>query len=87
MMAKESKGRWGNCIRYVLIPLKIGLEKDPLDYVRKAKATIDPKKLSLEALCTYSIAQFVINIFGFKVPLNFSDPCIHFLYIYITLIW
>ncbi|TXG66555.1 hypothetical protein EZV62_007830 [Acer yangbiense] len=67
MMAKESKGRWGNCIGYVLIPFKIGLEKDPLDYVRKAKATIDRKKLSLEALCTYSIAQFVINIFGFKV--------------------
>ncbi|TXG48739.1 hypothetical protein EZV62_024614 [Acer yangbiense] len=67
MMAKESKGRWGNCIGYVLIPFKIGLEKDPLDYVRKAKATIDRKKLSLEALCTYSIAKFVINIFGFKV--------------------
>ncbi|KAK3198387.1 hypothetical protein Dsin_021802 [Dipteronia sinensis] len=67
MMAKESKGRWGNCIGYVLIPFKIGLEKDPLDYVRKAKATIDRKKLSLEAFCTYSIAQLVINIFGFKV--------------------
>ncbi|KAI9156133.1 hypothetical protein LWI28_001110 [Acer negundo] len=67
MMEKESKGRWGNCIGYVLIPFKIGLENDPLDYVRKAKATIDRKKLSLEALCTYSIAQFVIKIFGFKV--------------------
>ncbi|KAL5736860.1 hypothetical protein ACOSQ2_031648 [Xanthoceras sorbifolium] len=67
MMAKKSKVRWGNCIGYVLIPFIIAFQNDPLDYVRRAKATIDRKKLSLEALCTYSIAKLVINIFGFKV--------------------
>lgn len=67
MMEKGSKCRWGNKIGYVLLPFKIGLQNDPLNYVHGAKATMDRKKLSLEALCTYSVAKFVLKAFGCKV--------------------
>ncbi|KAH7543863.1 hypothetical protein JRO89_XS15G0034700 [Xanthoceras sorbifolium] len=77
MMAKKSKVRWGNCIGYVLIPFIIALQNDPLDYVRRAKATIDRKKLSLEALCTYSIAKLVggaiANRVLSKITMAFSN--------------
>ncbi|KAJ0101389.1 hypothetical protein Patl1_05140 [Pistacia atlantica] len=67
MMEKGSKGGWGNRIGYVLLPFKIGLQNDPLEYVRGAKATIDRKKLSLEALCTFSTAKLVLKAFGYRV--------------------
>lgn len=50
MMEKGSKSRWGNSIGYVLFPLWIRLEKDMLEYIRRAKTTMDRKKLSLEPL-------------------------------------
>ncbi|XP_010537089.1 PREDICTED: O-acyltransferase WSD1 isoform X2 [Tarenaya hassleriana] len=66
MMAKGSKCRWGNLIGYVLLPFSVGLENDPLEYVRRAKSTIDRKKLSLEAVLSYAIFKFTINVLGFK---------------------
>ncbi|CAL2243934.1 unnamed protein product [Prunus armeniaca] len=66
MMAKKSKARWGNRFGYILIPFTIALQDGPLDYVRQAKAVIDRKKHSLEALCTYVIANVLIKIIGAK---------------------
>ncbi|XP_059457512.1 wax ester synthase/diacylglycerol acyltransferase 11-like isoform X2 [Corylus avellana] len=66
MMAKGSKCRWGNLIGYILLPFTIALQDDPLDYVRQAKATIDRKKLSLEAILTFVCAELVLRIFGVK---------------------
>lgn len=67
MLAKKSKGRWGNWIGYINLPFKISLEDDPLEYARKAKATIDRKKHSLEAIITFVCAKIVLNIFGVSV--------------------
>lgn len=69
MMAKTSKARWGNRFGYILIPFTIALQDGPLDYVRQAKAVIDRKKHSLEAFCTYLIANVLIKIIGAKVPI------------------
>ncbi|KAK3037320.1 hypothetical protein RJ639_032082 [Escallonia herrerae] len=66
MMEKDTDAKWGNWIGYVLIPFTIALRGDPLDYVREAKATIDRKKNSLEALYTFSIAELVLKLFGIK---------------------
>ncbi|PQQ04233.1 O-acyltransferase WSD1-like [Prunus yedoensis var. nudiflora] len=66
MMAKKSKARWGNRFGYILIPFTIALQDGPLDYVRQAKAVIDRKKHSLEAFCTYLIANVLIKIIGAK---------------------
>ncbi|CAH1426572.1 unnamed protein product [Lactuca virosa] len=59
-------GRWGNQIGYVLLPFKIGLKTNPLDYVKEAKAVIDRKKASFEPLYTYFIVYFVLKLFGIK---------------------
>ncbi|KAB1205029.1 O-acyltransferase WSD1 [Morella rubra] len=67
MMAKGSKTRWGNLIGYMLLPFNIALHDDPLDYVQQAKATVDRKKLSLEAICTFLSAELVLRVFGVKV--------------------
>ncbi|XP_024024176.1 O-acyltransferase WSD1 [Morus notabilis] len=67
MMAKNSKAKWGNLLGYLLLPFNIALQDDPLDYVRQAKATIDRKKHSLEAICTYLCARFLQKIFGVEI--------------------
>ncbi|XP_074367898.1 wax ester synthase/diacylglycerol acyltransferase 11-like [Apium graveolens] len=66
MMEKGSKVRWGNLIGYVLLPITIALPDDPLDYVRKAKAIVDRKKSSLEAICSYSVGRIILELFGLK---------------------
>lgn len=65
-MMKDTKAKWGNWIGYVLLPFNIAIRDDPLDYVREAKATVDRKKHSLEAIFTFSIAEMVLKLFGIK---------------------
>ncbi|KAG6730304.1 hypothetical protein I3842_01G073400 [Carya illinoinensis] len=66
MMENDTKAKWGNWIGYVLLPFSIALRDDPLDYIRRAKATIDRKKHSLEALYTFSISEFILKTLGIK---------------------
>lgn len=70
MMEKDTEAKWGNWIGFVLLPFKIALRDDPLDYVRDAKSTIDRKKNSLEAVYTHYIADLVLKFFGIKVKHN-----------------
>ncbi|KAL5571420.1 hypothetical protein UlMin_021017 [Ulmus minor] len=67
MMEKDTEAKWGNWMGYVLLPFTIGLRDDPLDYIRHAKATVDRKKHSLEALCTFSISGLLYKLFGLKL--------------------
>ncbi|XP_016461398.1 wax ester synthase/diacylglycerol acyltransferase 11-like [Nicotiana tabacum] len=69
MMEKGSKGKWGgwgNWFGCALLPFKIALRDDPLDYVKEAKATIDRKKNSFEALYTLVMAELLSKIYGIK---------------------
>ncbi|KAF3514547.1 hypothetical protein F2Q69_00001916 [Brassica cretica] len=50
----------------VIFPLWIRSEDDPLEYVRRAKATMDKKKISMEALVLYGFIKFTMKIFGGK---------------------
>lgn len=70
VMEKDTEAKWGNWIGIVLLPFKIALRDDPLDYVREAKATIDRKKRSLEAIYTFSISALVLKFLGIKVSNN-----------------
>ncbi|XP_071932758.1 wax ester synthase/diacylglycerol acyltransferase 11-like [Coffea arabica] len=76
MMEKDAEAKWGNWIGFVLLPYKIALRDDPLDYVREAKATIDRKKNSLEAVYTFSIADLVLKFFGVKASSDLSHRII-----------
>ncbi|KAF9600835.1 hypothetical protein IFM89_013070 [Coptis chinensis] len=74
MMDKgKSDAKWGNWMGYVLLPFNIGLRDDPLDYVREAKAIIDRKKLSLEAIYTFSCGSFIVNSLGTKAASALSN--------------
>ncbi|KAF2297069.1 hypothetical protein GH714_016330 [Hevea brasiliensis] len=57
MVRRDSKARWGNHIGFVLFPLKIALQDDPLCHVRDAKVSGDRKKASLEAKFSYFVAK------------------------------
>ena len=67
MMEKDSEATQGNWIGYVLLPLSIALRDNPLDYIQKAKETMERKKASLEALYIHSMAKSIPNLFGTKV--------------------
>ncbi|KAH7519481.1 hypothetical protein FEM48_Zijuj08G0040900 [Ziziphus jujuba var. spinosa] len=73
---KGSEAKWGNWIGYILLPFTIGLKDDPLDYIRKAKSTIDRKKHSFEAIYTFFIAEIVLKLFGIKVASALSHRII-----------
>uniref|UniRef100_A0A3Q7ELH5 Uncharacterized protein n=1 Tax=Solanum lycopersicum TaxID=4081 RepID=A0A3Q7ELH5_SOLLC len=66
MIEKNAIVIQGNCFGFVLIPLDIAQLQNPLDYVHKAKISMDRKKRSLEAQCTFYILQLFLNLFGFR---------------------
>jgi len=67
MMAKGSKCRWGNFVGVIIFPLWVRSEDDPLEYVRRAKSTMDIKKLSIESLICYGLIKLTRKILGGKV--------------------
>ena len=80
MMTKGSKCRWGNFIGLVVFPLWIRCEDDPLKYIRRARATMDKKKISMEPLISYGILKLIMKIFGekvkYKTNINFPSICL-----------
>ncbi|XP_052194917.1 wax ester synthase/diacylglycerol acyltransferase 11-like isoform X2 [Diospyros lotus] len=78
LMKRDSGVRWGNKFGMILLPVyyhKGG--DDPMQYVKRAKAMIDQKKLSLEAHFSYRIGYFVMSFFGPKLAwwLNYRVVC------------
>ncbi|KAI3800586.1 hypothetical protein L1987_28677 [Smallanthus sonchifolius] len=76
MMEKNTEAKWGNWIGHVILPLTVGIRDDPLDYVKEAKATIDRKKHSLEAICSFSVANLVLKLFGIKAASAISHKAV-----------
>ncbi|KAH9313602.1 hypothetical protein KI387_022229 [Taxus chinensis] len=66
MLKGDPSARWGNDMGFVLLRLCLKKFEDPLDSVRQAKAMIERKKLSLEAIFTYAFAAFVMKFIGPK---------------------
>ncbi|GFP81102.1 o-acyltransferase wsd1 [Phtheirospermum japonicum] len=64
---KKLKGKWGNIIGIALVPLTVDVQDDPLIYVRRAKATMDQKKLSLEPKCISMAHMLLTKLFGIKI--------------------
>ncbi|KAL6533306.1 hypothetical protein OROMI_027418 [Orobanche minor] len=74
MMEKEKllKGMWGNLVGIVVLPLTIDLSDDPLNYIRRAKATMDKKKLSLGHKCAFGAMKLMLLILGNKIAAGVS---------------
>ncbi|KAK4738928.1 hypothetical protein R3W88_002625 [Solanum pinnatisectum] len=62
----STEAKWGNMVGFVLLPFKIALRDDPLDYIKEAKITSFRKKNSLEAMYTVYISKFILELFGTK---------------------
>lgn len=66
-MAQNPSIRWGNQFGIVVLPLRYRKTRtNPLDHVTKAKAMLDRKKTSLEAIFSYWIGTLVMSWFGAK---------------------
>ncbi|XP_030503296.2 wax ester synthase/diacylglycerol acyltransferase 5 [Cannabis sativa] len=72
LMSKGTKSKWGNLYGFILLPFKIALRDDPLDYVRVAKSTVDKKKNSGGIFCTYLLNKIILKTFGIKAAAKVS---------------
>ncbi|XP_014521329.1 O-acyltransferase WSD1-like [Vigna radiata var. radiata] len=79
LMKSNSGARWGNKFGMILLPIYYHRSNfsDPLEYLKRAKATIDRKKRSLEASFSYKIGDFVMSTLGPKFAglLNYRILC------------
>ncbi|XP_051144753.1 wax ester synthase/diacylglycerol acyltransferase 11-like isoform X2 [Andrographis paniculata] len=82
LMDGKSKIRWGNKFGMLLLPIyyhktDFDSNSDPIEFVRRAKAMIDKKKLSLEAPFSYALGNLVMSLFGAKIAsiLNYRIVC------------
>ncbi|XP_041997847.1 wax ester synthase/diacylglycerol acyltransferase 3-like isoform X2 [Salvia splendens] len=67
MLEKEEvNGMLGNKIAMVLLPFTIALQDDPLTYIRRAKSTMDRKKVSIAHQCAYVTMKLTTSLFGTK---------------------
>jgi Kef-type K+ transport system membrane component KefB len=64
---KGSDVKFGNKLGFIILPFFIGMHRDPMDYVRKAKKVVDRKKSSLEVVFTHVAAEVILKVFGLKV--------------------
>jgi len=67
MMVKDSKCRWGNYFSFIFLPFTIGLQTDPLVYLKMSKSMMARKKHSYHAALVYFIIKIVLKVFGAKV--------------------
>ncbi|KFK25517.1 hypothetical protein AALP_AA8G125200 [Arabis alpina] len=75
MMAKDSKCGWGNYFSFIILPFSIGLQTDPLDYLKISKSTMARKKHSYHAALVYLIIKIVLKVLGVKVAATlFNRP-------------
>lgn len=72
--SKDNGAKWGNRLGFIILPFHIAMHDDPLEYVRKAKKTVDRKKCSLEVIFTHAVAETVLQVFGIKVYIWLRQP-------------
>ncbi|MCO5553434.1 hypothetical protein L7F22_006955 [Adiantum nelumboides] len=75
MLSGGAQARWGNNMGYVILPVPLLADENPLNYVHKAKSIIDKKKLSLGAAFSYASGKFLISLIGSKVPKRLTYNC------------
>ncbi|KAM7467701.1 hypothetical protein LguiB_015263 [Lonicera macranthoides] len=76
MMKKRAKIRWGNKFGYVIIPLNIASQDDPLNYIHQAKASVDRKKHSFEALCSFLLNKLLAKLIGDKATVALAHKLV-----------
>ncbi|KAL0680914.1 hypothetical protein Bca4012_047761 [Brassica carinata] len=78
MMTKDSKCRWGNYFSFIILPFSIGLQTDPLVYLKISKSTMARKKHSYLAALVYFIIKLILKVFGAKAAAAiFNRPVVN----------
>ena len=67
MMRSGKEARWGNNLGYLILPLLMLKQQNPLDYVRTATAMTRKKRSSLEGPFTYASGKLLMKLAGVKV--------------------
>lgn len=78
LMNSDSGISWGNKFGMLLLPVYYHRgSSDPIQFVKRAKAMIDKKKLSLEGPFSYNIGNLIMSFFGAKIAclLNYRIVC------------
>ncbi|KAL6531788.1 hypothetical protein OROMI_028151 [Orobanche minor] len=78
LMDSNSKTQWGNKFGMLLLPVYYHRgDSDPIQFVKRAKAMIDKKKLSLEAIFSYRVGDLTMSLLGAKLAciLNYRILC------------
>ncbi|KAL6659197.1 hypothetical protein ACP70R_003237 [Stipagrostis hirtigluma subsp. patula] len=65
--SKEEGVEWGVRLGHMIIQFYIALYDNPLEYIRRAKMTLDRKKCSLEVIFTRAVAEMMVKVFGEQV--------------------
>ncbi|CAN8256526.1 unnamed protein product [Cochlearia groenlandica] len=71
MMAKDSKCRWGNQFSFIILPFSIGLQTDPLVYLKLSKTMTTRKKHSYLANVVYLLLKIGQKVIGNKATSKF----------------
>ncbi|MCL7024865.1 hypothetical protein MKW94_025699 [Papaver nudicaule] len=66
--SKSLSSSWGNKFGFILLPIchHKNVDDNPIQYVKRAKAMLDKKKLSLEAYFSYAITSLAMSLLGPK---------------------
>ncbi|KAI3448120.1 hypothetical protein Pfo_004785 [Paulownia fortunei] len=78
LMNSNSGTQWGNKFGMLLLPVYYYRGgSDPIQFVKRAKAMIDKKKLSLEAPFSYKVGDLIMSLLGAKLAciLNYRIVC------------
>ncbi|KAF2298148.1 hypothetical protein GH714_015607 [Hevea brasiliensis] len=72
MIESNSRARKGNKFGIILLPIYYAKDVEPLQHVKRAKATLDLKKKSLEGYFSYKVADLAITLLGCKFVSSFN---------------
>ncbi|KAF2294749.1 hypothetical protein GH714_015996 [Hevea brasiliensis] len=72
MIESNSRARKGNKFGIILLPIYYAKDVEPLQHVKRAKATLDLKKKSLEGYFSYKVADLAITFLGCKFVSSFN---------------
>eukprot|EP01018_Ginkgo_biloba_P010242 Gb_13460 [translate_table: standard] len=66
MMKTETQTPWGNRFGYLHVPVPVGKFENTLDFVRRAKRSLDRKKMSLAVFVTSRVLYYLAKFKGAK---------------------
>eukprot|EP01018_Ginkgo_biloba_P010241 Gb_13459 [translate_table: standard] len=71
MMKTDTQTPWGNHFGFVHVPIPVGKFENPMDFVRRAKRSLDRKKMSLAVFVTGRVLCYLAKLKGAKASAKY----------------